>query len=142
MPPRGLTLRTMNRFAGRHLRDDVKIERLSGIVDDIASYEDLGHFNGKYVEKSSSSYLPNGVDQRYDGTVIIRSGVVFSEPNDRYRITVAQLKSAVELDGDDVSVPEVKRERIFELVGVDVLQDSDGTDFLQVLRIKNGDLSS
>jgi len=136
--PVGLNNRTVARFAGRHLRDQVKIERLTGMVDDIPQWEVLGLFNGRLIEKSGMAFSADKAAQSYSSTVIIQTGLVFDEPSDKYRVTVSLLKTRLELDDPDQVEPEVKRTRVLMLVNVDTIRDSVGMDFIQLLRCGDG----
>lgn len=134
--PAGATLRTIGRMAGRHFRDQAQLQRWSGKVDEIDTYEDQGLFNCKLMESSGVVYGLDNAAQNYSTTVILMGGIPPSEPDDRYRVKVTQFKSPAESDSAE---PEVKRTRYLDVEAVQAKTDLAGTDSLTVLRCKNGE---
>lgn len=136
MPANGATQRSIARMVGRHFRDEAYVERMSGRVNDIETWEAIARFPCKLVEKGGVSYLPDSAAQAYDSEVIVATGVSLADRNERYRVTVTQFKTPNEQDPD--AEPEVKRTRYFEVVSCQTAADNRGTDMFQVLRVKNG----
>lgn len=139
MPPRGLTARTMGRYAGRYLINRVTVWRMSGKVKGIDQWEQLGVFNGLLIEKGSTYLGTDNAKQVYTSTVIIRAGIRFSLPNERYRVHVDVLKSRWMKDDPDAPEPELSFSRELMPVMVDTYPDTEGTEFLHLMRCQNGD---
>lgn len=138
--PAGMTKRTIGRISGRHFIDQVEIERWSGKVDEVDTYEPLGIFNGKLLESSGFSYGQQDGNQAYTSTVIVMGGPGATEPDDRYRAKVTQFKSKIEADDQDPEADaELKRVRYLDVQSCQTQQDNRGTDVMWVLRCKNGE---
>lgn len=138
MPPMGVAGRTMAAFARRWLINRVVIYRLKGVNKGLPDWQEVAVANGLLIEKGTTQLAQQSAKQVYSSQVVLRSGIRFSLPNERYRVRVEVLKSRQAMD-DPEGPPEVAFTRELELVMVDTYPDPEGTEFLHLLRCQNGD---
>lgn len=139
MPPMGVPGRTMAAFARRWLINRVTIYRLKGVNKGLPDWQEEAVANGLLIEKGTTQLAQQSAKQVYSSQVVLRSGIRFSLPNERYRVKVEVLKSRQIMD-DPTGPPEVSFTRELELVMVDTYPDPEGTEFLHLLRCQNGDV--
>lgn len=137
----GLTLRSLGRYVGRHLLDQVLVEeyagRGSGGKPGITDWRTVGTVRGRYRESAGWTRDPKGDSQEYSSVVTLEATALVTDPDKRYRLTVTEHRGPRELqtDGD---TPEVKRTRVLEVVSATLHKDAGNNDTLQTARCTNG----
>jgi len=137
----GLTQRTVGRFVGRHLLDEVKIEeyagRGAGGKPGVTDWRLVATVRGNYRESAGWTRDAKGVDQEYTSVVLLEATALVTDPDKRYRLTVSEHRGQRELQNDN-GEPEVKRTRILEIVSASLHKDAGNNDTHQTARCTNG----
>jgi len=133
---RGMTERQLARIQARWFQDFVKVEQISGRVNDKQNLVLVGNFNCFYMGRATSTISNDRQAQNFDATVIVRLPTAFNDRNARYKLTVTQNKSQIEKT-DPAGPPESKRTILLESVQIDEYPDPDNTLVFQILRCVN-----